>query len=110
MEAEERICPTVLVAGFKGALFVAGILEAGARPLRIVSYPQQGDKSDSFNQLVELGRKHGIPVEESRHPSIAGDSASFSGRLAISITRRLLTTVSCFMIPCYRSCEALARL
>ena len=77
MEAEERICPTVLVAGFKGTQFVAGILEAGARPLRIVSYPQQGDKSNSFDQLVELGRKHGIPVEESRHPSIAGDSLVF---------------------------------
>jgi methionyl-tRNA formyltransferase len=77
MKAGERICPTLLVAGFKGMLFVTGVLEAGITPLRIISYPQWGDKSDSFSQVVELGRRYGIRVEESRHPNIAEDSLVF---------------------------------
>ena len=94
MEAEELYADGAR-CGFKGALFVAGILEAGARPLRIVSYPQQGNKSNSFNQLVELGRKHGIPVEESRHPSIAG-GLPFFWSVGNFYYAKILTTVSCF--------------
>jgi len=69
--------PTVLAVGYKGPLFVTGLLEAGVSPLRIVTYRQAGDESDSFNRLVELGRSYGINVEETRHPRIEEDRLVF---------------------------------
>jgi methionyl-tRNA formyltransferase len=71
------VSPTVLAAGFKGVLFVTGLLEAGIRPLRIVSYPQQDDRFDSFNRLIEISRSRGIELEESRHPHLTKDSLAF---------------------------------
>jgi methionyl-tRNA formyltransferase len=71
------IRPTVLAAGYKGALFVTGLLEAGIQPLRIVSYRQEGDESDSFDRLRELGRKYEVCVEEGRHPRLDQDALVF---------------------------------
>jgi methionyl-tRNA formyltransferase len=77
MIAGDAIRPTVLAAGFKGALFVAGLLDAGIKPLRIVSYRQPDDKSDSFNRLTKLSGNLGIEFEESHHPDITEDSLVF---------------------------------
>jgi methionyl-tRNA formyltransferase len=77
MTAGDAIRPTVLAAGLKGALFVAGLLDAGIRPLRIVSYRQPDDRSDSFNRMAELSGNLGIEFEESRRPDITKDSLIF---------------------------------
>jgi hypothetical protein len=71
------IRPALLVTGFKGALFVKGLLAAGIRPLRIVSYRQAGDKSDAFDQLLVLSRTQSLILEESRHPSICNEELAF---------------------------------
>lgn len=77
LTAGQAIRPTVLAAGFKGALFVTGLFEARINPSRIVSYRQDRDESDSFNRLVELCRYHGLAVEENRHPRIDQDPLVF---------------------------------
>ncbi len=77
MTAGETIRPTVLAAGFKGALFVTGLLDAGVKPLRIVSYHQSDDKSNSFSRLIELSGNLGIEFEESHRPDITEDSLVF---------------------------------
>jgi hypothetical protein len=66
----EDIRPTVLVAGYRGTLFVAKLIESGILPRRIVSYHQIGDQSASFNRLAALARAHGLDVEDSRYPGI----------------------------------------
>jgi len=71
--APRDIRPTIFAAGYRGALFVAKIIEAGIRPLRIATYNQAGDKSGSFNTISALGREHGIDVEDNRHPPIKDD-------------------------------------
>ena len=77
MNVGDVIRPTVVAAGYKGALFVEGLLGAGIRPKRIVSYPQQGDESDSFNALLALGRSHDVAVEDNRHPLLDQDPLIF---------------------------------
>jgi methionyl-tRNA formyltransferase len=77
VQVTTAVRPTVLAAGYKGPLFVAGLLEAGINPHRIVTYRQPGDESGSFDRLMELGRDHGIDVEESWHPRIAEDRLVF---------------------------------
>ena len=67
------IRPTIFAAGYKGALFVGRLIEAGILPQRIVTYRQVGDKSGSFDRLVALGRAHNIAVHDDRHPSIDGE-------------------------------------
>jgi methionyl-tRNA formyltransferase len=75
--AEEIIQPTVLAAGYKGAVFVAKLIEAGIGLRRIVSYSQVGDQSDSFARLTALGQRHGIPVEDNRRPVVDDDRLVF---------------------------------
>ena len=58
------IKPTVLVSGYRGTAFVAGIVEAGLRPHRVVSYKQVGDQSNAFERLVDFTRSQKIPFEE----------------------------------------------
>ncbi len=77
MTAKKAIRPIVLAAGFKGALFIAGLLQAGVKPLRIVSYRQPDDKSNSFDRLSELSGNFGIAFEESKRPDITGDAPVF---------------------------------
>ncbi len=71
--AEGESLPTLLVAGLKGALFTAGLLNAGIRPSRIFSYPQRGDLSHSCNKIRTLACAHDIKFDESRHPDISQD-------------------------------------
>jgi methionyl-tRNA formyltransferase len=73
----ETIQPTVLAAGYKGAVFVAKLIEEGIGLRRIVSYSQTGDKSDSFASLMALGERHGIPVEDNRRPDVDGERLVF---------------------------------
>jgi methionyl-tRNA formyltransferase len=75
--AKETIQPTVLAAGYKGAVFVAKLIEGGVGLRRIVSYTQAGDKSDSFACLMALGQRHGIPVEDNRRPVVDDDGLVF---------------------------------
>jgi methionyl-tRNA formyltransferase len=69
--------PTVLAAGYKGALFVRGLLAAGIRPARIISYRQEGDDSDAFGALLSIGQSDGLLVEENRHPRLDHDPLIF---------------------------------
>ena len=73
VQAREDIRPTIFAAGYKGALFVAKLIEAGIRPLRIATYRQLGDKSGSFDTIVALAREHGMAAEDNRHPAVNGD-------------------------------------
>jgi methionyl-tRNA formyltransferase len=68
--ALKDIRPTIFAAGYKGALFVAKLIEAGIRPLRIATYRQVGDKSGSFDTIVALAHEHGIAAEDNRHPAV----------------------------------------
>lgn len=68
-----EVRPTLLVAGLKGALFTAGLLEAGILPIRIFSYSQHGDRSDSCAKIRALAHAHGIEFNEDRHPQITQD-------------------------------------
>lgn len=71
--AREKIRPTIFAAGYRGALFIAKILERGIRPLRIATYRQPGDKSGSFDRVVALARGYGIAVEDTRYPTVRID-------------------------------------
>ena len=71
------IKPTVLVSGYRGTAFVAGIVEAGLRPHRVVSYKQVGDQSNAFERLVDFTRSQKIPFEEARNPSLNNDKLVF---------------------------------
>src|SRR5262249_41252840 len=49
------------------------LIEAGIRPLRVATYQQVGDMSESFNAIVALAREHGIAAEDNRHPVVNED-------------------------------------
>jgi methionyl-tRNA formyltransferase len=70
---EDILRPTILAAGYKGTRFVAGLLKNGVKPRLIATYRQDGDVSNSFDQLAELGRSHALRVEETRRPDIEKD-------------------------------------
>jgi methionyl-tRNA formyltransferase len=75
--AESMVQPTVLVSGYRGTAFVSGIVEAGLRPQRVISYKQVGDQSGAFERVVELTRAEGIPFEEARYPTLKTDKLIF---------------------------------
>src|SRR5450432_703196 len=68
---------TLLAAGYKGAAVVRGLLLAGVKVRRIVSYRQRGDRSDAFGMLVDLASAHGIAFDESAHPVLETDALVF---------------------------------
>ena len=49
-------------AGYKGLVFVSGLLANGIRPNRIISYSQAGDQSDALPRLVKLSRAPWNPI------------------------------------------------
>jgi methionyl-tRNA formyltransferase len=65
---------TLLAAGYKGAAVVRGLLQAGRRLRRIVSYKQTGDRSGAFDMLAGLASSHGVPFEDSARPSLDSDT------------------------------------
>jgi methionyl-tRNA formyltransferase len=69
--------PTLLVAGYKGALFVRGLLAAGIRPARIISYRQEDDVSDAFGTLLAIGQSDGLLIEENHYPRLDRDPLIF---------------------------------
>jgi len=69
--------PTILAVGYKGGLFVSGLLAAGVRPARIVTYRQAGDRSDAFDALLAMGQNGRLIIEENRHPRLARDPLIF---------------------------------
>jgi len=71
------VSPTVAAAGYRGAAFVAGLIGAGLRPVRVFSYRQAGDRSRAFETLFDLCRKEKIPFEETRRPGFAAERLVF---------------------------------
>jgi len=69
--------PTILASGYRGAAFVSGIVEAGLRPERVISYKQAGEESNAFERLMDFTRSKNIPFEETRHPSLVTDKHIF---------------------------------
>jgi methionyl-tRNA formyltransferase len=69
--------PTVLAVGYKGGLFVSGLLAAGVQPARIVTYRQDGDRSDAFDMMLAMARSGGITIEENHHPQLDRDPLIF---------------------------------
>jgi methionyl-tRNA formyltransferase len=69
--------PTVLASGYRGAAFVSGIVEAGMRPERVISYKQVGDQSNAFERLIDFARSENIPFEETRYPNVVTDKLIF---------------------------------
>ena len=97
--AGNAIRPTVLAAGYKGAIFVAGLRAGYIRfgSSAIVSpatnrFPSTGS-SLWAGSAVSPSRKAVIPASPTMH--------SFSSRLAISVTRRTgpLRCISRFLLP-----------
>jgi methionyl-tRNA formyltransferase len=71
------VSPAVAAAGYRGTAFIAGLIEAGVRPVRVFSYPQAGDQSNALDTLFELCRKEKIPFEETRQPNLAAEPLIF---------------------------------
>lgn len=67
----------MLAEGYKGVLFLKGLLETGTRQFRAVSYRQFGNRASSFDQFLELNRKKNITLEESRDPRIDDEQFGF---------------------------------
>jgi methionyl-tRNA formyltransferase len=74
---DDVIHPTVLATGYRGAVFVSGLLNAGVRPARVWSYGQKGDQSGGLDSLIKLCRGHGISLGESERPQIRDDELVF---------------------------------
>jgi methionyl-tRNA formyltransferase len=68
---------TVLAAGYRGTAFVSGLVAAGLRPQRVISYRQVGDQSRAFEELVELTRAKQITFAETRYPDLENDELIF---------------------------------
>jgi methionyl-tRNA formyltransferase len=68
---------TVLAAGYKGATVTQGLLQAGLKIRRIVSYPQLGDQSNAFEALAHLASEHGVTFEESVRPTLDFETLVF---------------------------------
>jgi methionyl-tRNA formyltransferase len=69
--------PTLLAAGYRGTVFLAGILDAGLHPERVISYRQAGDRSLAFERLMELAKSKEIPFEENKRPDLTADKLVF---------------------------------
>jgi hypothetical protein len=62
---------TVLAAGFKGLVFLDGLVARGMRPDRIISYDEKDDASEAFLKLAQRAAFLGSAFEESRRPALA---------------------------------------
>jgi methionyl-tRNA formyltransferase len=76
-EQRTVVSPAVAAAGYRGAAFIAGLIGAGVRPVRVFSYRQAADRSSAFDTLFELCRKEKIPFEETRRPDLAAEPLVF---------------------------------
>ena len=59
----------VYAVGLKGSVYLASLIELGARPALVSSYRQADDKSAGFDVIAELCRSHDIVVHETRRPA-----------------------------------------
>jgi hypothetical protein len=65
-----QVTPFAICAvGFKGAEYLAGLIQGNCAPEAVFSYPQSDDVSEGFRRIAELCRLHGIPFESAKSPS-----------------------------------------
>ncbi len=64
---------TVCAAGYRGALVVDGLLEAGVRPDRVVGYPQKGDPTRAFERIEATVTGHGLRLDRGSSPTFVED-------------------------------------
>jgi methionyl-tRNA formyltransferase len=76
--AKQMARPTVLAAGYRGTLFVSGLIDAGLCLQRVISYRQAGDQSRAFERLAELACVRKILFQENRHPSLKTDKLIYA--------------------------------
>jgi methionyl-tRNA formyltransferase len=65
------MCVYVCAVGFKGEVFLDGLIRRRAPIAKVFTYRQENDRSKGFDGITTLCRSLSIPITEDRRPTIA---------------------------------------